>query len=95
LLKSWAAKSVKSSPKIEAAYFDLAGASAYLGGALSVKRLRALIKQPGGIPHIRAGRGKILISRADLDAWLAARRRVPVDLDKVADELVAGLNHVG
>jgi hypothetical protein len=82
---------MKSSPKIEAAYFDLAGASAYLGGALSVKRLRVLISQAGGIPSIRAGRGKILISRADLDAWLQARRRVPQDLDKLAAEAVAEL----
>jgi excisionase family DNA binding protein len=74
--------------KIQPAYFSLAGASAYLGGALSVRTLRRLIAEPGGLPHIRAVRGKILISRADLDAWLGARRHEPVDLDKIAAKAI-------
>jgi excisionase family DNA binding protein len=69
---------------IEPAYFDLPGASSYTGGGLSVRTLRRLISQPGGLPHIRAGRGKILIKRADLDDWLEARRRKPVNLDALA-----------
>jgi hypothetical protein len=37
--------------KVEPAYFDLAGASAYLGGAWEVRTLRRLIAQLGGLPH--------------------------------------------
>jgi excisionase family DNA binding protein len=70
--------------KIQPAYFSLAGASAYLGGALSARTLRRLIAEPGGLPHIRAVRGKILIKRTDLDEWLEARRREPLDLDQIA-----------
>jgi excisionase family DNA binding protein len=72
--------------KIDPAFFDLAGASAYLGGAWGVRTLRRLIAQPGGLPHYRAGRGKLLIKRADLDAFLAAHRREPQDLDRIADQ---------
>ena len=78
-------------PKIEPAYFDLAGASAYLGGGLSVRSLRRLIAEPDGIPHIRAARGKVLVSRADLDRWLLARRRVPKDLAQLANEVLEEL----
>jgi excisionase family DNA binding protein len=79
----------QKNPKIEAAFFDLAGASAYLGGALSVRTLRRLISEPGGLPFYQAQRSKILIKRADLDAWLEARRREPQDLDKLAAEALA------
>jgi excisionase family DNA binding protein len=65
-------------------YFDLKGASAYTGGGLSVRILRRIISEPGGLPYIRAGRGKILIKRTDLDAWLEARRHEPIDLDEIA-----------
>jgi excisionase family DNA binding protein len=75
--------------KVEPAYFDLAGASAYLGGAWEVRTLRRLIAQPGGLPHYRVGRGKLLIKRADLDRFLEAHRREPMDLDRIADEAVA------
>jgi hypothetical protein len=79
-------------PKIEPSYFDLAGASAYLGGALSVRHLRRLVAQPGGLPHYRiGGRGKLMISKADLDAFLAAHRRLPVDLDGLADQAIREL----
>lgn len=78
---------MKSFPqKIEPAFFDLAGASAYLGGALEVRTLHRLIMQPDGLPHYRIGsRGKIMIRRADLDAFLAECRHEPVDLDAIAD----------
>jgi excisionase family DNA binding protein len=66
------------------AYFDLRGASQYTGGGLSVRTLRRLIGEPGGLPYIRAGKGKILIARTDLDEWLEARRHEPVDLDAIA-----------
>lgn len=78
--------------KIEAAFFDLAGASAYLGGALEVRTLRRLIMQPDGLPHYRIGpRGKIMVRRADLDAFLAGYRREPVDLDAIANQALREL----
>lgn len=82
---------MRSSPKIEPAFFDLAGASAYLGGALQVRTLRRLIMQPGGLPHYRVGRGKVMIRRADLDAFLEAHKRNPLDLDALADQAIAEL----
>jgi excisionase family DNA binding protein len=85
----------KTQPKIEPAYFDLAGASAYTGGGLSVRTLRRLIAEPGGLPYHQAGRGKILIKRADIDAWLEARRREPQDLDKLAAEAIAEMGGAG
>ncbi len=81
---------MKCSP-IEAAFFDLAGASAYLGGALSVRHLRRLISRPGGLPFYRIGRGKVMIRKADLDDFLETHRREPVDLDQIANEALAEL----
>ncbi|MCX5891367.1 MAG: hypothetical protein NTY36_18275 [Deltaproteobacteria bacterium] len=52
---------------VEPAYFDLKGLHAYAGGAISVRKLRDLLKQPGGLPHFRVG-GKILVAKADFDA---------------------------
>jgi excisionase family DNA binding protein len=72
--------------KVEPAYFDLAGASAYLGGAWEVRTLRLLIAQPGGLPHYRVGRGKLMIKRADLDAFLERHRREPMNLDEIAHQ---------
>jgi hypothetical protein len=78
--------------KIEPAYFDLAGASAYLGGALEVRTLRRLIMQADGLPHYRIGaRGKIMIRRADLDAFLMANRHEPQDLNAIADQAIKDL----
>jgi len=82
---------MKSSRPIEPAFFDLAGASAYLGGALQVRTLRRLISQPGGLPYYQVGRGKVMIRRADLDAWLAQHRQEPVDLDAIADQAITEL----
>ena len=84
-----------SAPKIEAAFFDLVGASAYTGGGLSARTLRRLISEPGGVPFYLAGRGKILIKRADLDTWLQARRREPMDLDRMANEALAEMGAGG
>ncbi len=81
----------KSSPKIEPAYFDLAGAAAYTGRALSVRTLRRLIGLPGGLPYIQVGRGKIMVKRADLDAFLEAHRHKPMDLDAIANEALKEL----
>jgi hypothetical protein len=79
---------VNCSNKIEAAFFDLAGASRYLGGALGVRSLRRLIAKPGGLPHYRLGRGKLMIRRADLDALLERHRHEPLDLDALVDKVV-------
>lgn len=78
--------------KITPAYFDLAGASAYLGGAISVRTLRRLIAEPDGLPYYQIGaRGKIMIKREDLDAFMGKYRREPVDLRKLADEALEAL----
>jgi excisionase family DNA binding protein len=78
----------------EPAFFDLAGASVYLGGAWSVRTLRRLIAV-GEIPYYRRGRGKILLRRVDLDQYLSQHRQVGVDLDAVANEVVAELGMGG
>jgi len=75
---------MKSSRLVEPAFFDLAGASAYLGGALQVRTLRRLVAQPGGLPHYRIGKGKVMIRRADLEAYLEQHRQTPVNLDSLA-----------
>jgi excisionase family DNA binding protein len=74
---------------INAEYFDLAGASAYTGGGLSIRTLRRLIARPGGLPHYRIGRGKVMIRRADLDTFLEAHRQIPMDLDALANDALA------
>jgi excisionase family DNA binding protein len=86
---------MRSSRPIDPAFFDLAGASTYTGGGLSIRTLRRLIAQPGGLPHHRIGRGKLLIKKADLDAFLAEHRQEPVDLDRIANEAIAELRGAG
>jgi hypothetical protein len=57
------------------AFFDLAGASAYLGGAYSIRTLRRLIGV-GELPFYLRGRGKILIKKDDLTVpWPSTARR--------------------
>lgn len=73
---------------IAPAYFDLKGASEYLGKGLSVKRLRKALTEPGGLPHYRIG-GKILVSKDDLDLWLSSFRREPVSLDSLGEKILA------
>jgi hypothetical protein len=73
---------------IDPAYFDLKGLQAYTGGAISVRKLRDLIKQPGGLPHFRVG-GKILVAKADFDLWVQRFRQEPVNLDALVDEILA------
>jgi excisionase family DNA binding protein len=76
---------------ITPAYFDLQGASAYTGGALSVRTLRRLIAQPGGLPYYRIGKGKIMVRRTDLETYLENHRRDPMDLNALADQAVREL----
>jgi hypothetical protein len=73
---------------IEPAYFDLKGLHAYSGGAISVRKLRALLKQPDGLPHFRVGR-KVLVAKSDFDAWVQRFRREPIDLDALVDEILS------
>jgi excisionase family DNA binding protein len=82
---------MKSFHTVEPAYFDLAGAAAYTGGALGVRTLRRLIARPGGLPYHQAGRGKSLIKKSDLDNYLERFRHEPLDLDALADQAVAEL----
>jgi excisionase family DNA binding protein len=81
---------IGSTLPIEPAFFDLAGASTYLGGAWSVRTLRRLVST-GELPYYRRGRGKILIKKSDLDGFLAHNRQEAVDLDALADEALAEL----
>jgi hypothetical protein len=76
-------------------YFDLQGASQYTGGGLSVRTLRRIIGQPGGLAYIRIGKGKVMIKRADLDAYLEDHRHEPMNLDRLADEAVQELRGAG
>jgi hypothetical protein len=73
---------------IEPAYFDLKGLHAYTGGAISVRKLRDLLKQPGGLPHFRI-RGKILVAKADFDLWLQRFRKEPISLDVLVDKILS------
>jgi hypothetical protein len=74
---------------VQPEYFDLVGVEAYTGGAISVRTARRLISRPGGLPFIRINRGKLMIKRSDLDAFLEAHRQEPVDLDVLAAEAIA------
>lgn len=82
---------MRSSRPIKPEYFDLAGASDYTGGGLSVRTLRRLIARPGGLPHYRIGRGQLMISRVDLDSFLEAHKQITLDLDALASEAVEEL----
>ena len=75
---------------IEPAYFDLKGLHAYIAGAISVRKLRDLIKHPDGLPHFRVG-GKIMVAKADFDLWVQRFRQEPVNLDALVDKILADL----
>jgi excisionase family DNA binding protein len=80
---------VSSSPaRIEASFFDLAGASAYLGGAWGVRTLRRMIAA-GHLPFYRVGRSKVMLRKVDLDGFLEEHRQRTVDLDAVVDQALA------
>jgi excisionase family DNA binding protein len=76
--------------EVKVAYFDLSGASAYTGGALSVRTLRRLISQ-GKLPAFRPGGpgGKLLVRRRDLEALIEGSQQANPDLDRLAAEAVA------
>jgi hypothetical protein len=75
-------------------FFDLQGASAYTGGALSIRTLRRLISRPGGLAFYRINRGKIMLKRSDLDGYLERYRKEPLDLDALADMAIRELRAV-
>jgi excisionase family DNA binding protein len=74
---------------IKAEYFSLAGARCYVGDAISERVFRDLIKA-GELPHIRL-RGKILLSRADLDAWLASHRQDNAVVLSIVEDVMQGM----
>lgn len=75
-------------PVIPAEYFDLPGAVAYLGGGISVRVLRDYIKD-GDLCHFRL-KGKILLSRRDIDAWLAKYRQNKTLVETIVDNVLVG-----
>jgi hypothetical protein len=78
------------SPKnIEPAYLDLQRLSSYT--SISIRALRDYLKRPDAPPVIRLP-GKILVSKVDIDAWLARFRQAPgQDLAAVVDEVLGKL----
>ncbi len=74
-------------------YLDLAELARY--SSLSVRTLRALVRD--GLPHYRTrGRaGKILVRRSDFDRWMSARRQVrsrpAEDVGQVLDAALAAV----
>jgi hypothetical protein len=71
-------------------YLPLRTLSSYAG--LSVRRLRDHLRDPvAPLPHYRIG-GKVLVRRAEYDAWAARFRSTsrPV-VDRVVDHVLRGL----
>jgi hypothetical protein len=81
-------------PPIEPRFFDLKGAYEYLGGAVSVRRLRQALVEPDGLRHFRMGgsKGKILIAREDLDSYVRRHPNEPTILTDLVNEVLDGLN---
>jgi hypothetical protein len=71
-------------------YLSLRALAGYSG--LSVRRLRALLEEPGQpIPSFRVG-GKILVRRSEFDAWMTGyRRRATGAIDAHVRTLLTGL----
>ena len=75
---------------VEVGYLSLRVLSVYAG--LSVRTLRTYLSDPSRpLPHYRIG-GRILVRKADYDAWASAFRVVdPAGLAHVVDDLMEGL----
>jgi hypothetical protein len=71
-------------------YLSLRALAGYSG--LSVRRLRALLDDPGHpLPCYRIG-GKILVRRSEYDAWAARyRREGRGDVDRVVSDVLQSL----
>jgi hypothetical protein len=65
---------MKFSPQTEAAYLDLQGLAAYT--SISVRSWRDYLRRPDAPPVFKLP-GKLLVARADVDAWLARFRQEP------------------
>jgi hypothetical protein len=82
-------------PRVEPEFFDLAGASAFTAGGLSVRSLRRLISQ-GRLRCFRLSRsGKVLVSKTDLLGLIESCEVKHLDLDVLAAEAVAELHREG
>jgi hypothetical protein len=77
--------------KVKPGFFDLKGAALY--SDISVRSLRRLITRPGGLAYYRIAGGKILVKKVDLDNLLEANRHTPMDLDRLANEILAELKN--
>lgn len=77
---------MKSSPQTEAAYLDLQGLATYT--SISVRAWRDYLKRPDAPPVFKLP-GKLLVARADVDAWLARFRQEPgQDLGAIVDSVM-------
>ena len=71
-------------------YLSIRALAGYSG--LSIRRLRALLEDPGHpLPCFRIG-GKILVRRSEYDTWVARyRREGRADVDQVVTDVLDGL----
>jgi excisionase family DNA binding protein len=78
--------------QIEPTFLDLASASAYTGGGLSVRTLRRFIAK-GHLPAFRPGGpgGKVLVRKTDLEALIESCS-IFFELDSLASEIVADMS---
>lgn len=67
-------------------YFDLRGLSKF--SCLGVTKLRECISQ--GMPHYRV-KGKIIVKRSEFEQWMWRFHQEVKDLDKIAEQAMAGL----
>jgi excisionase family DNA binding protein len=72
-------------------FLSLTALAGYSG--LSVRKLRAYLKNPlRPLPHYRVG-GKILVRRSEFDAWIAAYRQGgDADVERIAGEVLDELH---
>ena len=76
---------MKKRTKIETEYLGFQSISIYMD--TSVSSLRDLFKRIDAPPIYRLP-GKILVRKADIDAWLEQFRQEPQDIDTLIDELM-------
>jgi hypothetical protein len=75
-----------SHSKIEPQYLDLRALAAYT--SVSVRTWRDLLRRPDAPPIFRLP-GKILVAKADVDAWLRRfREQLGQDVGAIVDEVM-------
>ncbi|MGO9175721.1 MAG: helix-turn-helix transcriptional regulator [Desulfobaccales bacterium] len=80
-------------PQLQPEYLDLQGLAAYT--SVSVRAWRDYLKRPDAPPVIRLP-GKILVGRADVDAWLSRFRQVPGQgLGAIVDQVMEKIGRGG